>query len=226
MSNSLGVGIAGLGTVGGGFLKQLKSFKAKSNSESNIKIVQIAVKNKRKKRNFSTKNLLLISNAMELASNKEIDIVIELIGGSSGIAYKLVKKALSNKKHVITANKALIATHGNELAAIAEKNNVCLNYEAAIAGGVPIVKAVRENLRFNKISKIYGVLNGTCNYILTKMSRDKRDFKDVLSDAQKKGFAELDPTFDDSTVISKFSAANPELKFTIPKLGLNEPTTP
>ena len=196
MSRSLGVGIAGLGTVGGGFLKQLKNFKTNSKFESNVKIVEIAVKNIKKKRNFNTKNLPLISNALQLASNKEIDVIVELIGGSSGVAYKLVKKALSNKKHVITANKALIATHGNELAAIAEKNNVCLNYEAAIAGGVPIVKAVRENLRFNKISKIYGILNGTCNYILTKMSRDKRGFKDVLKDAQKKGFAELDPTFD------------------------------
>ena len=196
MSKFLGVGIAGLGTVGGGFLKQLKSFKTNSKSESNVKIVQIAVKNLKKKRSFNAKSFPLTSNALQLASNKEIDVVIELIGGSSGVAYKLVKKALSNKKHVITANKALIATHGNELAGIAEKNNVCLNYEAAIAGGVPIVKAVRENLRFNKISKIYGILNGTCNYILTKMSRDKRDFKDVLKDAQKKGFAELDPTFD------------------------------
>ena len=196
MSKSLGVGIAGLGTVGGGFLKQLKSFKTNSKSDSNVKIIEIAVKNIKKKRNLSAKNLPLTSNALDLTSNKEIDVIIELIGGSSGIAYKLVKKALSNKKHVITANKALIATHGNELAAIAEKNNVCLNYEAAIAGGVPIVKAVRENLRFNKISKIYGILNGTCNYILTKMSRDKRDFKEVLKDAQKKGFAELDPTFD------------------------------
>ena len=196
MSKSLGVGIAGLGTVGGGFLKQLKSFKTNSKSESNVKIVQIAVKNPKKKRIFNTKNLPLISDALQLASNKEIDVIIELIGGSSGVAYKLVKKALSNRKHVITANKALIASHGNELVTIAEKNNVCLNYEAAIAGGVPIVKAVRENLRFNRISKIYGILNGTCNYILTKMSRDKRDFKDVLKDAQKKGFAELDPTFD------------------------------
>ena len=196
MGKFLGVGIAGLGTVGGGFLKQLKSFKTNSKSESNVKIVQIAVKNLKKKRSFNAKNLPLTPNALQLASNKEIDVIIELIGGSSGVAYKLVKKALSNKKHVITANKALIATHGNELAAIAEKNNVCLNYEAAIAGGVPIVKAVRENLRFNEISKIYGILNGTCNYILTKMSRDKRDFKDVLKDAQKKGFAELDPTFD------------------------------
>ena len=196
MSKFLGVGIAGLGTVGGGFLKQLRSFKTNSRSESNIKIVQIAVKNPKKKRSFSTKNLPLTSSAIQLASNKEIDVIIELIGGSSGIAYKLVKKALSNKKHVITANKALIATHGNELARIAERNKVCLNYEAAIAGGVPVVKAVRENLRFNKIFKIYGILNGTCNYILTKMSRDRRDFKDVLKDAQKKGFAELDPTFD------------------------------
>jgi len=196
MSKFLGVGIAGLGTVGGGFLKQLKSFKTNSKSEPNVKIVQIAVKNLKKKRNLNAKNLPLVSNALQLASNNEIDVIIELIGGSSGVAYKLVKKALSNKKHVITANKALIATHGNELAAIAEQNNVCLNYEAAIAGGVPIVKAVRENLRFNKISKIYGILNGTCNYILTKMSQDKRDFKEVLKDAQKKGFAELDPTFD------------------------------
>ena len=196
MSKFLGVGIAGLGTVGGGFLKQLRSFKTNSRSESNIKIVQIAVKNPKKKRSFSTKNLPLTSSAIQLASNKEIDVIIELIGGSSGIAYKLVKKALSNKKHVITANKALIATHGNELARIAERNKVCLNYEAAIAGGVPVVKAVRENLRFNNIFKIYGILNGTCNYILTKMSHDRRDFKDVLKDAQKKGFAELDPTFD------------------------------
>ena len=153
MSKSLGVGIAGLGTVGGGFLKQLKSFKTNSKFESNVKIVQIAVKNPKKKRIFNTKNLPLISDALQLASNKEIDVIIELIGGSSGVAYKLVKKALSNRKHVITANKALIASHGNELATIAEKNNVCLNYEAAIAGGVPIVKAVRENLRFNSISK-------------------------------------------------------------------------
>ena len=123
MSSSLGVGIAGLGTVGGGFLKQLKSFKANSKSESNVKIVQIAVKNIKKKRNFNTKSLPLVSNALKLASNKEINVIVELIGGSSGVAYKLVKKALSNKKHVITANKALIATHGNELAAIAEKNN-------------------------------------------------------------------------------------------------------
>ena len=108
----------------------------------------------------------MTNNTLSLANNSEIDIVIELIGGSSGIAYKLVKKALSNGKHVITANKALLAMHGNELAKLAEKTNVSLNFEAAIAGGVPVVKAIRENLRFNSIRKVYGILNGTCNLSL------------------------------------------------------------
>ena len=196
MSKILGVGVAGLGTVGEGFLNQLKNFKSNSKSEANIKIIQIAVKNIKKKRSFNVKNLPITSNTIQLSSNKDIDVIIELIGGSSGIAYQLVKKALLNKKHVITANKALMAMHGNELSKIAEKNKVSLNYEAAIAGGVPIVKAVRESLRFNKISKIYGILNGTCNYILTKMAKEKKGFKEVLKDAQNKGFAELDPRLD------------------------------
>ncbi len=127
MSKSLGVGIAGLGTVGGGFLKQLKNFKTNSKSESNVKIGQIAVKNIKKKRNFNTKNLPLVSNALQLASNKEIDVIVELIGGSSGVAYKLVKKALSNKKHVITANKALMAKYGAEQASQISKKSLGLN---------------------------------------------------------------------------------------------------
>jgi homoserine dehydrogenase len=196
MSKVLGIGIAGLGTVGTGFLKQLKGFKSKSTRSANIKVIKIAVKSLKKKRDLPIRQLPLTSNTMSLADDESIDVVVELIGGSKGIAYNLVKRSLKNKKHVITANKALMALHGNELAKIAEKNNVSLNYEAAIAGGIPIVKAVRDNLRFNKIKKIYGILNGTCNYILTKMDRNLRDFKDVLSDAQKKGFAELDPTFD------------------------------
>ncbi len=196
MSKILGIGIAGLGNVGTGFLKQLKGLKTKSKKSANIKVVKIAVKSLKKKRYLPIKQLPLTSNTMSLAEDDSIDVIVELIGGSKGIAYNLVKKSLKNKKHVITANKALIALHGNELAKIAEKNNVSLNYEAAIAGGIPIVKAVRENLRFNNIKKIYGILNGTCNYILTKMGTNFGDFKDVLSDAQKKGFAELDPTFD------------------------------
>ena len=169
MNKTLGIGIAGLGTVGQGFIKQLKSFRAGSKKAANIKVIRVAVKNIRKKRNISTPSLPMTNDTMSLANNSEIDIVIELIGGSSGIAYKLVKKALSNGKHVITANKALLALHGNELAKLAEKNSVSLNFEAAIAGGVPVVKAIRENLRFNSIRKVYGILNGTCNYILTKM---------------------------------------------------------
>ena len=196
MSKVLGIGIAGLGTVGTGFLKQLKGLKTKSIRSANIKVIKIAVKSLKKKRDLPIKQLPLTSNTLSLAEDDSIGVVVELIGGSKGIAYNLVKRSLKNKKHVITANKALMAMHGNELAKIAEKNNVSLNYEAAIAGGIPIVKAVRENLRFNKIKKVYGILNGTCNYILTKMDRNLGDFKDVLSDAQKKGFAELDPTFD------------------------------
>ena len=196
MSKVLGIGIARLGTVGTGFLKQLKGLKTKAKKSANIRVVKIAVKSLKKKRDLPIKQLPLTSNTLSLADDDSIDVVVELIGGSKGIAYNLVKKSLKNKKHVITANKALMALHGNELAKIAEKNNVSLNYEAAIAGGIPIVKAVRENLRFNKIKKIYGILNGTCNYILTRMDRNLGDFKDVLSDAQQKGFAELDPTFD------------------------------
>ena len=196
MNKTYGIGIAGLGTVGSGFLKQLKNFKTSSQKSANIKVIKIAVKSLRKKRSVTFKSLPLTTDTMSLATNVDVDILIELIGGSKGIAYKLVKKALQNSKHVITANKALLAMHGNELSKIAEHNNVSLNYEAAIAGGIPIVKAVRENLRLNRINKIYGILNGTCNYILTKMEKNAGDFKHVLSDAQKKGFAELDPTFD------------------------------
>ena len=196
MVKKLGIGIAGLGTVGSGFLKQLKKFKTNSKDDYDIKLVEIAVKNIRKKRDININSLPISSNALGLASNNEIDIIIELIGGSSGIAYQLVKKSLINGKHVITANKALLATHGNELIKIAEKKNISINYEAAIAGGIPIVKAIRENLKYNNISKVYGILNGTCNYILTKMEKEGKDFNSVLKDAQDLGFAELDPTFD------------------------------
>ena len=196
MKKKIGLGIAGLGTVGSGFLKQLKKFKTNTKSDYDLKLVEVAVKNIRKKRNFSTKGLLISSDALKLSSNKEIDIVIELIGGSSGVAYQLVKKSLMNGKHVITANKALLAMHGNELIKIAEKKNVSISYEAAIAGGIPIVKTMRENLRYNNISKVYGILNGTCNYILTKMEQEGKDFNSALKDAQDLGFAELDPTFD------------------------------
>ena len=184
------IGIAGFGTVGQGFFTQInKNFK-------NFKVIQIAVKNVKKKRKINLKNIKVTSKVQELAINPNIQVLVECIGGSSGAAYKLVKTAIENKKHIITANKALLAIHGNELVKLAEKNNVSISYEAAIAGGIPIVKTVRENLKYNNISKIYGILNGTCNYILTKMEKEGKDFSLVLKDAQKLGFAELDPTFD------------------------------
>ena len=184
------IGIAGFGTVGQGFFSQInKNFK-------NFKVIQIAVKNVKKKRKINLKNIKVTSKVQELAINPNIQVLVECIGGSSGAAYKLVKTAIENKKHIITANKALLAIHGNELVKLAEKNNVSISYEAAIAGGIPIVKTVRENLKYNNISKIYGILNGTCNYILTKMEKEGKDFSLVLKDAQKLGFAELDPTFD------------------------------
>jgi homoserine dehydrogenase len=184
------IGIAGFGTVGQGFFSQInKNFK-------NFKVIQIAVKNVKKKRKINLKNIKVTSKVQELAINPNIQVLVECIGGSSGAAYKLVKTAIENKKHIITANKALLAIHGNELVKLAEKNNVSISYEAAIAGGIPVVKTVRENLKYNNISKIYGILNGTCNYILTKMEKEGKDFSLVLKDAQKLGFAELDPTFD------------------------------
>tara|TARA_B100000767_G_scaffold200288_1_gene187242 strand:+ start:34 stop:1290 length:1257 start_codon:yes stop_codon:yes gene_type:complete len=184
------IGIAGFGTVGQGFFSQINK------NHKNFKVIQIAVKNIKKKRNINLKNIIITSKAQELANNPNIQVLVECIGGSSGAAYKLVKTALINKKHIITANKALLAIHGNELVKLAEINNVSISYEAAIAGGIPVVKAVRENLKYNNISKIYGILNGTCNYILTKMEKEGKDFSLVLKDAQKLGFAELDPTFD------------------------------
>ena len=184
------IGIAGFGTVGQSFYNQIKRFY------KDINIVQIAIKNPKKKRKVNLKKIKLISKVQDLAVNPDIEVLIECIGGSSGPAYKLVKAALSNKKHIITANKALLAIHGNELIKIAKKNDVTINYEAAIAGGIPVVKAIRENLKYNNISKVYGILNGTCNYILSRMEREGKDFLSVLKDAQKLGFAEIDPTFD------------------------------
>ena len=196
MNSKIGIGIAGLGTVGEGFLKQLKKYRINKKNNSNFELVSIAVKNLKKKRNVGIRSLPLTKDTLSLSNNPKVNIVIELIGGSSGTAYKLVKKSLMNGKNVITANKALLAVHGNELIKLAEKNNCSISFEAAIAGGIPIVKVIRENLRFNNISKVYGILNGTCNYILTKMETEGKDFNSVLKVAQNLGFAELDPSFD------------------------------
>ena len=131
-----------------------------------------------------------------MAADSSIDVLVELIGGDEGIARKAVENALGAKKHVVTANKALLARHGVELARAAEKSGVALNFEAAVAGGIPIIKTLRESLAANEVRRVYGILNGTCNYILTKMQDEARSFADVLKEAQAKGYAEADPTFD------------------------------
>ncbi len=192
------IGIVGLGSVGQGVLqileKNLDSIESKINTK--IKITGITAKNKNKKRDIKIDNYPWFDNPIELSLNPEVDVLIELVGGEDGIALKVVETALKEKKHVITANKALIAKHGNHLINLAEKNNVKILFEAAVAGAIPIIKTLKESTASNSISAIYGILNGTCNYILTSMERDGVNFNTALKSAQDLGFAESDPTFD------------------------------
>jgi homoserine dehydrogenase len=145
---------------------------------------------------FDVSGLDWFTDAVEMAEKADIDVFVELIGGDSGPAEVSVRTALANGKHVVTANKALLARHGVDLAKLAEAHDVCLNYEAAVAGGIPIVKTLRESMSGNEVSRIYGILNGTCNYILTRMEAEGISFEDCLADAQRLGYAEADPTFD------------------------------
>jgi homoserine dehydrogenase len=185
----INVAIAGVGTVGTPVFEYVNSGLLE-NPETKACVTKIS---SRKERKFE--NVEWESDPLKLI-DKNVDVIIELIGGEDGIAYKLVKKALTAKKHVITANKALLSRHGNELFDLAKKNNVELLFEAAIAGAVPVVKAIKTSLRCNKITEIFGILNGTCNYILTNMERDDVSFERALELAQNNGYAESDPTFD------------------------------
>lgn len=183
------LGLIGLGTVGTGVVKVLKDF-------DNIEIVQIAVKNLNKKRNIdSLDTSILTDNPIEVVNNPEIDIVVEVIGGITP-AYKLLKTAISNGKHIVTANKELLAKKGEELFNLANEKNVVILYEAAIAGGIPIIMPIKTTLAGNKINKIEAILNGTTNYILTKMEKEGVSYEEVLKEAQKLGYAETDPTGD------------------------------
>lgn len=195
---SLRIGIAGLGTVGGGVAEILTKKAALVNARAGqpIAITAVSARSKNKKRGVSLKGVNWHTDATKLATDKNVDVVVELIGGADGVAYALCKQALNNKKHVVTANKALIAKHGVELAKLAEKNGVRLQCEAAVAGGIPILKTLKEGLAGNRISRVAGILNGTCNYILTNMERGRRAFDDVLKEAQALGYAEADPGFD------------------------------
>lgn len=198
MTNTVRIGVAGLGTVGAGVLKIINTHGALLRSRSGAKLLVTAVsgRDRSKDRGVSIDKMTWYDNAVDLASDPSIDVVLELIGGSDGVAKDLCIASLAAGKHVVTANKALLAIHGTELAKLAEHNNVCLSYEAAVAGGIPIVKALREGLTGNAINRVYGILNGTCNYILTEMEETGGEFDNILQDAQKLGYAEADPSFD------------------------------
>ena len=198
MTDGLKVGVAGVGTVGGGLLRLLAARKGDlaARARRPIEVVTVSARNRNKKRDADLSGLRFVEDPLALAADPAIDVFVELIGGEEGVAKKAVEAALAACKHVVTANKALLAHHGGSLAALAEKNGVALNFEAAVAGGIPVVKVIRESLQGNDISRVYGILNGTCNYILTLMEKEGRGFADVLKEAQAQGYAEADPTFD------------------------------
>jgi homoserine dehydrogenase len=194
----INIAIVGFGNIGSYFYKILeKNKKIITTKTGKVPFVKyISAKNINKKRSIKIPKTKWFSNPMNLISKKNIDVIVELIGGSDGIAKKIVFSALKNKKHVITANKALMAKYGDQLAHIAEKNKVNLEYEASVAGGVPVVRLIKEGLTANKINKVYGILNGTTNYILSKMEETGKTFSEVLDDAKNLGFAESNPTSD------------------------------
>jgi homoserine dehydrogenase len=194
----LRIGIAGLGTVGGGVLRLLQTHADLLAQRSGRRIVVAAVsaRDRHRDRGVSLDGVRWYDDAVALAADPEIDVVVELIGGSDGIAKAVCETAIAHGKPVVTGNKALIAMHGPALAAAAEEAGVALAFEAAVAGGIPAIKGLREGLAANRIEAVFGILNGTCNYILTEMRTTGREFAEVLAEAQKLGYAEADPSFD------------------------------
>ncbi len=191
------VGLLGLGTVGGGTVNVLKrnADEITRRTGRGIRVVQAAVRSLDRERICDTSDIALTTDPFEVVNNPEIDVVVELIGGYD-LARELVDRAIANGKHVVTANKALVALHGNEIFQAASDNNVMVAFEAAVAGGIPIIKALREGLAGNSVRWLAGIINGTGNFILTEMREKGRDFADVLAEAQQLGYAEADPTFD------------------------------
>ena len=194
----LNIAIIGLGNIGCYLFKYLQENKEILTRKNNCSpiIKYVSAKNRKKKRIIKIKKKQWLNNYLDATKYKDIDLIVELIGGAEGPAKKLVFNALNNKKHVVTANKALIAKYGDQLAKIAEKNKVNLEFEASVCGGVPIIRSLKESLIANKISKIYGIFNGTSNYILSSMDKQKKSFNDVLSNAKKLGYAESNPSAD------------------------------
>ena len=198
MSEALRVGIAGLGTVGASVARVLGEKAAELTRQCGrpIAVTAVSARNRTRDRGVDLSAATWFDDPIELARHDGIDVFVELIGGDEGPAHDSVKAALEAGHHVVTANKALLARHGLALAAIAEEKGVLLNYEAAVAGGIPVIKTMREAMAGNAVSRVFGILNGTCNYILTRMEAEGISFEDCLKDAQRLGYAEADPTFD------------------------------
>jgi homoserine dehydrogenase len=198
MQKPLTLGIAGLGTVGAGLLQLLARHKGRLEERAGrpIRIAGVSARVRGKDRGVDLGEAAWFDDPAKLAADPSIDVLVELIGGAEGVAKAAVEAALGAGKHVVTANKALLAEHGVALAELAEKHGVALNFEAAVAGGIPVIKTLRESLAANEVHRVYGILNGTCNYILTTMTEEQRSFDEVLKEAQARGYAEADPTFD------------------------------
>ena len=194
----LNIAIVGLGNIGSYLYKYLNENKKILTKKNNcIPIVKyVSAKNIKRKRNIKIKKTQWLKNYLEATKKDDVNLIIELIGGAEGAAKKLVFNALKNKKHVVTANKALIAKYGDQLSKIAERNKVNLEFEASVCGGVPIIRSLKEGLIANKISKIYGIFNGTSNYILSSMDNENKNFEEVLANAKKLGYAESNPSAD------------------------------
>ncbi len=192
------IGVAGLGTVGVGVLKILKKNQTRIANliDRKLQVVAVSAKNQSKSRKVNLNGIEWVNNSLDLAARDDIDIVVEVIGGSSDPAKKLIELALSNGKHVVTANKALLAEHGHSLALMAEDKKVALRFEAAVAGGIPIIKTLTEGLTSNSIYRVAGVMNGTCNYILTRMEASGASYKKIFKEAERLGFVEADPQLD------------------------------
>jgi len=198
MAEPLNIALAGLGTVGTGVVRLIETNAAliARRARRPIRIAAVSARDRGKDRGVDLSAYEWVDDPAEMAAREDIDVVVEMVGGSDGPALTLARKTIGSGKSLVTANKAMIAHHGLELAAAAEQAGVALKFEAAVAGGIPVIKGLSEGAAANAIERVYGILNGTCNYILSTMEDTGRDFADVLAEAQKLGYAEADPTFD------------------------------
>jgi homoserine dehydrogenase len=198
MADALKIGVAGLGTVGASLVRILQQ-RANALTVAcgrPIRVTAVSARDASRDRGILMDGITWYADPVEMAEKADIDVFVELVGGAEGAAELSVRAALTRGLHVVTANKALLSRHGVELARIAEEKSRLLNYEAAVAGGIPVIKTLRESLTGNNFTRIYGIMNGTCNYILTRMEREGLSFSDCLKEAQRLGYAEADPSFD------------------------------